>query len=93
MALRVSYGLGYGNPKIPGSLTASVDIEGGGGFWDVDNWDEFFWDATVFSSEGVPLAGTANNIAVIIFGSGKKIRPFTIQTIEIHHIPRRLRRE
>ena len=93
VTMRVAYGLGYGNPAIPSSLSSSITAESVAGFWNIDNWNEFFWDVSAFSSQGISLSGTANNIAVIITGSSKTTRPFTIQTLELHYLPRRLRRE
>ena len=93
VTLRVAYDLGYGNPRIPSSVGADLLTEAGGSFWNVGNWDEFYWDGPTANSKGIPLVGTSNNISFLVFGSSNKVRPFTIQTLEIHYIPRRLRRE
>lgn len=91
--LKISYDLGYGSAAAPNGLTNSVVAQSGGGFWGIDSWGEFFWDSPAFSSEGIPITGTANNISVLVYGIGKTIHPFTIETMEVHYIPRRLRRE
>lgn len=93
LTLQVGYDLGFGRAGIPTSLDTQIQAEGGGGFWDVSNWDEFYWDVAISSSSGMALHGTAQNISVVIYGNSSITRPFTIQTLEIHYLPRRLRRE
>lgn len=93
VSLKISTELGFGKPEVAAALENDIQTDSLGGYWEVDNWDEFYWDAPTSSSEGVSLAGTENNISVLVYGNSHLIRPFTIQTIEIHYIPRRLRRE
>lgn len=88
----VSVDLAYGQPEIPSPLGGEVHAETGGGYWDVDQWDEFFWDAANFASQGVSLSGTANNISILFYGNSKTTRPFTLQTYELHFLRRRVRR-
>jgi len=92
LTLQISHELGYGRATIPANLSTDVTAQTGGGYFAVDDWDEFFWDATTFSSEGVVLAGTANNISITLYGNSALIRPFTIQTLELHYLPRTIRR-
>lgn len=33
----------YGNPDQPGQPEAEFDVAGGGGFWNEDNWNQFYW--------------------------------------------------
>lgn len=93
VALQVSTEIGFGRPENATTLEHDIETSSLGGYWGIDNWDEFYWDAPTSSSEGVSLAGTGNNISVLVYGNSHLIRPFTIQTVEIHYIPRRLRRE
>ena len=92
VALKVSTELGYGDANTPSNLEKEVGAPGGGGYWGVDNWGEFYWGASLFNSEGVPLSGTSNNISVLVYGKSKVTRPYTLQTIELHYMQRRLRR-
>ncbi|MDP1931901.1 MAG: hypothetical protein Q8L60_10630 [Gammaproteobacteria bacterium] len=93
VTLQVSTEIGFGKPEVATTLPRGIVTAPLGGYWAVDNWDEFYWYAATSSSEGVSLAGTGNNISVLVYGNSHLIRPFTIQTVEIHYIPRRLRRE
>ena len=91
--LQISTEIGFGKPEIAPTLEHEIETSLLGGYWDVNDWDEFYWDGATSSSEGVSLAGTGNNISILVYGNSKLSRPFTIQTLEIHYIPRRLRRE
>jgi hypothetical protein len=74
---------------VLGAWTDS-DFAGGGGFYDLSNWDEVFWDSEEISSVAGSLAGNGKNISFLFYGNSVYTRPFTIQTIQIEYIPRRL---
>jgi hypothetical protein len=93
VSLQISTEIGFGRPEIAPTLDNSIASASLGGYWEIDNWDEFYWNAATSSSEGISLAGTGNNLSVLVYGNSKLTRPFTIQTVEVHYIPRRLRRE
>ncbi|MFA5632967.1 MAG: hypothetical protein WC997_15785 [Porticoccaceae bacterium] len=90
--LDLAYELSYSDYMIPSNPSSEVQIIGGGGYYDIDNWDEIYWDAVTFASRGVPLSGTGRNISVLVYGNSATTRPFTIQTLEVHYLPRRLKR-
>lgn len=92
VSLKLTTELGYGTPNIPTNLENTVATSGGGGYWGVDNWGQFYWSATSFNSEGISLSGTSNNISVLVYGKSNVTRPYTLQTLELHYLQRRLRR-
>lgn len=69
-----------------------IDIIGGGGFWDVDNWDEFLWDGQNISTARANLRGTGENISFLMFNETATSEPFVLQGITIHYDMRRLQR-
>lgn len=93
VSLKISTETSFGGPETAATLEHDIETSSIGGYWDVDNWDEFYWSSATSSSEAVPLAGTGNNLSILVYGNSKLTRPFTIQTVEVHYIPRRLRRE
>jgi hypothetical protein len=70
----------------------AIDIVGGGGFWDVDNWDEFLWDGQTITTARANLQGTGENIGFLIFNETAKTDPFVMQGITLHYDMRRLQR-
>ena len=91
LTLKVIYDLTYGGSDAKaGSL--DLDISAGGGLWDVDNWDEFFWDGQTVSTASVGLGGTGTNISMLIFNESATARPFVMQGMTLHYDLRRLQR-
>ncbi|GAA0586747.1 hypothetical protein ACFQH5_20200 [Halomonas salifodinae] len=91
-SMSVTFDLSFSEIYSASNGLQSFGFAGGGGYWNDSNWDEFRWDAEVFSSRGVPIAGSGRNISLLFYGNSKFIRPFTIQTLELHYLARRLRR-
>jgi hypothetical protein len=79
-----------------GDLTTSdvpvIDIFAGGGFFDTDNFDQFYWDGQNISTARADLNGTGENIGFLIFNESAIAQPFVIQGITLHFDKRRLQR-
>lgn len=79
-----------------GTFQASVidnfDINGGGGFWDEVNWDEFYWDAPTEGRGETDIDGIGANISLCLATSGKYEEPHTIHGLTLHYQWRRQRR-
>lgn len=88
----LSWETSYGTPYRALNTSVSPDIKGGGGYFDVDNFNEIYYDAELFSSGPNRLAGTGINISLLYYGRSKYTRPFTIQSVEIEYIPRKNKR-
>ena len=98
--LRVQSDLTYSSAESSSSVDAldnvvnipSIDIIGGGGFWDTDNWDQFLWDGQNITTARAELRGTGENISFLIFNETAKTDPFVLQGITLHYDMRRLQR-
>lgn len=91
-SMSVTHELSFAEQYGAANSAQSLTFSGGGGYWDVDDWDDFYWDSEAFSSRGMSLSGDGFNISLLFYGNSKYIRPFTIQTIEIHYLLRNLKR-
>ena len=78
--------------NITAMTIPAIDIVGGGGFWDVSNWDEFLWDAAAITIARADLRGSAENIGFLIFNETAKAKPWVMQSITLHYDMRRLQR-
>jgi hypothetical protein len=88
-----TFTLSFGDDANTPNNGLSMDFTGsGGGYWDIDNWDEMYWDAEVYASRGIDLAGTGKNIQFVFYGNSAIIRPFVVQSLELHYHTRRLKR-
>jgi hypothetical protein len=100
VTLRVQSDLTYSAAAVSSSIAdlddianiPAIDIVSGGGFWNVDNWDEFLWDGQTISTARANLRGTGENISFLIFNETAKTNPFVLQGITIHYDMRRLQR-
>lgn len=99
LTLKVTSDLSYGASEISSSLSdltttdvPVIQIFAGGGFWDVDNWDEFYWDGQNISTARANLRGTGENVSLLVFSQSKTAKPFILQGITYHYDVRRLQR-
>jgi hypothetical protein len=91
LLIKVISDLTYGSSDSS-SGNVDVDVEAGGGLWDVDNWDEFFFDGQTVSTAQAGLTGTGSNIGLLMYNSTAKVRPFILQGMTLHYEHRRLQR-
>ena len=67
-------------------------VVGGGGYYDVDNWDQIFWDAQQFTTARFEILGTGKNISLMFFHSSNTTAPFILQGVQLHYDIRRVQR-
>jgi len=99
LALRVGFDLTYGSPEISSGITdativdiPTIDLFSGGGFWDNDSWDSFYWDGQNISTARANLNGTGENIGFLFFNDSAVTQPFILQGLTVHYDKRRLQR-
>lgn len=69
-----------------------IEIQAGGGFYNVDDWDEIFWDGQASSSARANIRGTGEAVSFVVFNDSAVASPFVLQGLTVHHEPRRLQR-
>jgi hypothetical protein len=74
------------------TLVLGTEAQGGGGFFDAANWDEFVFDGQSIATGRVQMTGSGENVSFLIYSSTAYAAPFTIQGFTLHHEVRRLRR-
>lgn len=89
--VQFSYDLSYGAGSETGEIV-QAQVVGGGGFWDVSNWDSFSWDGQLVSTARADLRGSGVNIGFLIYGRSAKVSPWVMQGVTLHFDLRRLRR-
>jgi hypothetical protein len=86
------YILGYDSAEYSQPFSETLSQYLGISRWDTFTWDNFFWDTNGIEPIKAELDGTAENIALLFSGSSDYVAPFTINSILIHHTPRRIMR-
>jgi hypothetical protein len=92
-ALRVGVEFGYGTSDVqthPYETKEVLASGGRGGYWDLANWDEFYYDALEVSSPAVSLAGDGVNISTIIYSNSEIDLGHKLDGVIIQYTPRRL---
>lgn len=74
----------YGDPEQPPSVEQSFDIRGGGGFWNADNWDQFYWSSPVEGLAECPIDGFGRNISIAVISSAIYEEPHIIHGMTLH---------
>lgn len=67
-------------------------VTGGGGYWDISTWDQFFYDARLVSTPEFSIEGTGLNMALLFYSNSEIDQGHTLQGMQIHYTPRRLAR-
>lgn len=67
-------------------------VSGGGGFYDIDNWDEIYWDSQTVNSARFELRGTGKNVSLLFYNESAITEPFIMQGVVLHFDERRVQR-
>ncbi len=90
--LRFSGELSFGALDIPVMSTDTASPIGTGGYWDVSNWDEFFWDGQDVSEPEISLSGTGTNLSMTFYMKNALDDGHVLQGAGLHFTPRRIQR-
>jgi len=79
----------YGDSGTPDHRTIDVISEGQGGLWDISDWNDFFWDADISSSNSIPITGNGINIGLRIYGTSAIDAGHKLDGITLKYVIRR----
>lgn len=97
-AVNFAYEMDYGDFSIPIAATTleefaqSTETPGGGGFWDQFTWDQWTWDSNYITPPKFDMTGSGYNVSPIFFAKDSLSLPYTLQSVLIHYMPRRIER-
>lgn len=82
----------YGSDTIPTAIEQTAQLLGGGGRWNVDNWDEFLWSAPFVDEARFRINGSARNMAFLVISEATYEEPHILQGARVQYANRRLNR-
>lgn len=82
----------YGDPDVGTHRLQTGEVLGAGGYWDISNWEAFFYDARLVSSPEFSIEGTGINMALLFYSKSAIDLGHTLQGMLIHYSVRRLSR-
>jgi len=88
--LRFGVEFSYGDTDIQPHRTETKTISGTGGYWDLADWDEFYYDTKVVLNPSISIAGDGTNISPIIYSKSDIDLGHKLDGVIIQYTPRRL---
>jgi hypothetical protein len=84
---------GFNNPEIDSAENLEMSsLLSAAGFWDIDNWDEFYWGSATVESGRVKLSGSGVNLGLYLQGDSTYEDPHNIHGVTVHYSQRAMRR-
>lgn len=80
----------YGNRT--GQQGIEAEFAGGGGLWDIANWDEFKWSGSVFDQLVLKIEGDGYNIGLFFYGNSNREASHTLYNTTYHYSRRKINR-
>lgn len=71
----------YGNGEQSPLPHQAFSVNGGGGFWNIDNWNEFYWAAAAEGRAEAFFDGQGENMSVLIVSTGTEELGYTLKAI------------
>jgi len=82
----------YGSVDVPEGRSVNLDIAGGGGFWNIANWNTFNWSGQVVTTAEESIDGMGTNMGILILSETAYEQPHILQGVTVHYSNRRIRR-
>ena len=82
----------YADPETPAPQSKTLSIVGGGGYWNINNWNLFNWTAATVSTSEENIDGIGTNMGILILSEATYEKPHIVQGVTVHYSPRRTRR-
>lgn len=87
-AVKLSADFDYGDPDLVAAPETSLGVQGGGGRWNVDNWNEFIWSARTEGTGRAPIQGIGRNCVIGILSDADFELPHTLSVLTLNTTPR-----
>ena len=86
--LYISASFDYGNPNIAEAPEDTFDVYAGGGTWNQDDWNEFYWSSQQVGTATAYLRGVGVNMAPCFRSQSAYEEPHTLHGITYQLAPR-----
>lgn len=60
----------YGSALVPTALPTMLELAGRGGYWSIDNWNEFSWSGQYAPDTPIHLMGVGKNMGLLLSSTG-----------------------
>lgn len=73
-------------------ITQDLTVKASGGFWNIDNWNEFVWSGAAVNAPEAYLDGSGKNIGLSIYHESTYDEPYILHGATVHYEHRRRER-
>ncbi len=88
--LRINPEFSYGDTDIQSHIRETKEISGAGGYWDLVDWDEFYYDTKIVSNPSISISGDGTNSSLIIYSKTDIDLGHKLDGVIVQYTPRRL---
>lgn len=81
-----------GDADQPPVAEQTASVYGGGGTWNVDNWDQFYWSSPTIGRATIPIEGVGTDVSLAILSVATYEMPHTLHGVTYHYANRGLKR-
>lgn len=78
----------YGNPDQPGQPESTFSVSGGGGFWNENNWNQFYWSNPSVGQAIGDLEGFGPSCSLAIISADTYEEPHVLQGLTFRYAER-----
>lgn len=82
----------YADPDQPSGSEIDFSVSGGGGFWDEDNWDQFYWSTAAEGTAETHIDGIGKNIGIAVLHRSTYEQPHVLHGLTLNYSRRRMAR-
>ena len=80
----------YSDPDLSPAIEQDFSVQGGGGYWNVSNWNQFFWSSTFEGLAECHVDGIGRNISVCVISNATYETPHVLHGLILHYTERGL---
>ena len=90
--LKFSADLSYADPNLAAPIVNSINESGAGGFWDVADWEDFFYDTQFVNNPSFHLQGVGVNMGLTIYSKSDIDIGHKLDGVIVHYTTRRIQK-
>lgn len=75
----------YAASDQPPGQQQQFTVSGGGGFWNVNNWNDFYWSAPVEGRAFCHIAGIGENLSIAVVSEATYEEPHVLHGLILHY--------
>jgi hypothetical protein len=93
LSFLTSYELSYSSPDLAPATQRTISVQGGGGYFDTDNIDEFYFDVASVVTAAIPAGGTGTSASLSLYNDSNLTKSYELEGVTLDYSLRGMVRE